>query len=75
MYEFFNEYLLWVLFQLANWEKNIFWANKKFVFFLNYSNREKIVEKIVENKIRCLVVWSHELANINIPSHDLKIEN
>ena len=34
-----------------NWQtekKNLFWTNKKFVFFFNCSNWEKIVEKIRE---------------------------
>ena len=49
IYNFFNEYLLsllWFLFQLANWGKNLFWTNKKFVFFLNCSNWEKFVKQI-----------------------------
>ena len=40
--DFFNEYLSWFIFQLANWEEN-----PKFVFFW-----EKFKEKIGENKIR-----------------------
>ena len=43
------------------WSKTVFfcqfWTNEKFVFF---SNWEKCVEKIWENKIGCLVVWCHE---------------
>ena len=45
-----------------NWqnEKNkMFWTNKKFVFLFNWSNWQKFEEKIGENKIRCLVLWSH----------------
>ena len=40
--------------------KNLFWTNKKFVIFFNCSNWEKIVEKIGENKIGCLVDWCHK---------------
>ena len=62
----FNEYSLWFLFQLANWEKNLFWTYKQFVLFFNCSNWEKFKERIGENKIRCLVVWSHELVINNV---------
>ena len=44
IYEFFNEYLLWLLFQLESWEK-------KFILdqlFYNCSNGEEFVEKIGE---------------------------
>ena len=41
-------------------EKNLFWTNKKFVFFFNCSNWEKFVEEIGENKIGGLVVWCHK---------------
>ena len=44
----FKEYLLWFLFQLANWEKRLVWTNNKFVFFFNCSYREKLLEKISE---------------------------
>ena len=42
-------------------KKNLFWTIKKYVFFFNCSSWEKFVDETVENKIRCLVVWSHEL--------------
>ena len=34
---FFNEYLLWFLFQLANWEKNIFCTNNTSLFSFSTS--------------------------------------
>ena len=43
-----------------------FWTNEKFVFFFNCSNWEKFAEKIGENKIGCLVVWSHEQADTEL---------
>ena len=49
------------LFIGPNLRKNLFRTNKKFVFFFNCSSWEKLVEKIGEYKIRCLVVGSHEL--------------
>ena len=30
IYDFFNEYLLWFLFQMAKWEENLLWINKIF---------------------------------------------
>ena len=39
---FFDKYLLWFIFQQANW------TNEEIVFFFNCSNREKFVEKIVK---------------------------
>ena len=46
---FFNEYLLWFLFQLASWEeKKMFWTNKIFFFYFNCSNWEKFMEKFVK---------------------------
>ena len=34
-----------IFFQLANWDRDNIWTNKKFVFFFNYSSWEKFVEK------------------------------
>jgi hypothetical protein len=46
---FFNEYLLWFLFQLASWEeKKMFWTNKIFFFYFICSNWEKFMEKFVK---------------------------
>ena len=45
--QLFDNYLLIFLFQLANWEKNLFWTNKKFVFFFNWeksTNNCQIIE-------------------------------
>ena len=44
---YFNEYLLWFIFQLANWKKKS-WTIKKFVFFFNCWNWENFMEKISE---------------------------
>ena len=52
--DFLIKYLSWFIFQVENWKK-------KFVLFFNCSNWEKFEVKIWENKIRCLVFWSHEL--------------
>ena len=53
-----NEYLLWFLFQLANWEKNLFGTNKKCVFFFNCWNWEKFVEEISKTN------WWKHLMNL-----------
>ena len=57
IYNFFNEYLLGFLFQLANWENKPVLTNKKFVFFCNCSNWEKFVEKLGKQN---WLVWCHE---------------
>ena len=53
IYEFFNEYLLLFLFQMAKWEKNLLWTNKKFVFFSTDQTEKnpwtKLVNQIGEN--------------------------
>ena len=46
---FYNDFLLWVLFHLANREKNCFGLIKSlFYIFFNGSTWEKFVEKLVE---------------------------
>ena len=53
----FNKHLFWLLFQLADWEKNRFWTNKKCVFFFNCSKLRKIrVDKIGETNW-----WKHRM--------------
>ena len=53
---FFNEYFLWFLFQLANWEKTLLWTNE--IFFSYCSNWEKIMYKIGETN------WWKALMNL-----------
>ena len=49
-----NKYVLWFLFQLANWGKKLFLTKKKFIFFFNCSNWENLVETIRETNW-----WQH----------------
>ena len=56
IYEFFNEFLLWFLFQVANWKKKT-WTNNNAFFFFNCSNLGKLVEKIRETN------WWKKLMN------------
>ena len=45
LYNFLKSmYLLWFLFRLANWEKIMFWTNKKFGFFYSLLKLRKISE-------------------------------
>ena len=47
-------------------KKNLFWTNKKFVFFFNYWNWEKFVENIGETNW-----WKHLMNSLqkNLPKH------
>ena len=44
----YNEYLLWLLFQLANWEKKPVLEQLEVFFIFNCSNWERFVEKLVK---------------------------
>ena len=59
IYDFFNEYLLWFLFNWQTEKKKLFWTNKKLVFFFNCSNWGKFVEKIRETNW-----WKHLMNSI-----------
>ena len=42
----------------------MFWSSRKFCFFFNCSNREKIEKKLWEYKISCLVFWARNMCKI-----------
>ena len=61
-YRFFNEYLLWLIFQLANWEKKLCFGPTWSLFsFSTTQTEQNSREKNWGSKICCLVFWSHEL--------------
>ena len=47
------EQVLWFIFQLANW---MFWTSRKFVFFFNCSNWEKMVKQKLVKKFDKFII-------------------
>ena len=56
---FLNQYFLWFIFQLANWDRDSFGPMRKFVFFFNYLFKPKKMWKKFVNQIGESIWWIH----------------